>query len=343
MVKVALIPGHTADSRGAVNFKGESEYPWALRNLTYVQKALVDSRICDARIFDRTKIGIDGATRQAGEWGADISIELHFNAATPTAKGCEALIVKGDANAFQVGDFLTDILNSRMNIFERHRDGVKEMTDGERGFNNVNQAKINGIKYYCLLEPCFNHEYSESIVVFENEPYFATILAEGILGFVNSIGAASYSPTKKADLGGLAKAIKNTTSFEVPSLKPICLAQYLLESGKVTSRLSIEFFNFGGMKWREELKNTPGCRAIQYQASDGLDLYAACEDYESFFKYYWGFLARARYSEWKVAASKSPEAFINYIAQAGYCPSQTYTQKIVKLLPEAENLLQKIL
>jgi len=340
MLKIALIPGHDAHSLGAINYKNESEYPWAKRNLSYVQKILADSRLCEARIFDRTGIKIEGATKLAGEWGADISLELHFNSAPSTAaRGCEALIVKDDKNAFEFGDYVTDVLNARMHIFERHKDGVKEMVPGERGYNNVLQAQKNGIKYYCLLEPCFGHDYSESETVFENEPYFASVLAEGLLGFIEQIGSLPSPKNEKATLAGLVQAVKNTTSFQIPSLKPICLAQYLLESGRVTSKLATDFFNFGGVKWRDELNGIKGCKPFQYSASDGLDIYVACDDFEAFFNYYWGFLSRNRYNGWQNAASQSPEEFIRFISEAGYCPAENYAAKVIKLLPDATNLL----
>lgn len=64
------------------------------------------------------------------------------------------------------------------------------------------------------------------------------------------------------------------------SLKPVTLAQWMLESGRGTSRLAAEHLNFGGLKWRSEMLGfaTP----VAYEASDGLDYYCAFATLDDF-------------------------------------------------------------
>jgi N-acetylmuramoyl-L-alanine amidase len=46
------------------------------------------------------------------------------------------------------------------------------------------------------------------------------------------------------------------TSIEFSGLKGITIAQWLLESGRGTSRLASEHLNFGGLKWRSGMERS---------------------------------------------------------------------------------------
>lgn len=97
------------------------------------------------------------------------------------------------------------------------------------------------------------------------------------------------------------------TNITFPALKAVTLAQWILESGRGTSRLATEHLNFAGLKWRSEMVGfaTP----IAYEAHDGLDFYCKFASLDAFIVGYWKFLSRSPYNGWEEQAEESPEAF----------------------------------
>ncbi|NEJ47645.1 glucosaminidase domain-containing protein, partial [Rhizobium leguminosarum] len=86
-----------------------------------------------------------------------------------------------------------------------------------------------------------------------------------------------------------------------PQLRGIALAQWLLESGRATSDLSTQHYNFGGLKWRKEMAGF--ATRIQYEAHDGVDFYCKFATIENFITGYWVFLNRSPYSGWEAHVS----------------------------------------
>lgn len=120
-----------------------------------------------------------------------------------------------------------------------------------------------------------------------------------------------------------------------PQLKEVTLAQWMLESGRATSKLAKEHYNFGGLKWRPEM--APFATPISYEAHDGVAKYCKFATIESFINGYWGFINRAPYSGWEEHIS-SGEDYINFIGPI-YTPTAGYAAKVLKLVPEAKALL----
>lgn len=136
----------------------------------------------------------------------------------------------------------------------------------------------------------------------------------------------------------LAKSLARA-DIRFPNLKAVVLAQWMLESGRGHSMLAIKHLNFGGLKWRDEMKGfaTP----VDYTDSvDEGDTYCAFDSVDAFIAGYWRFLGRSPYAGWEAHAD-NPEAFITFIA-AIYCPSnEDYTENVLSLLPEAVALLRQ--
>lgn len=132
-------------------------------------------------------------------------------------------------------------------------------------------------------------------------------------------------------------AVYKKTEIDFPKLKAITIAQWMLETGRGTSKLFKKHLNAGGMKWRGKL-DVANAHPVSYKAHDGLDMYAAFNSYRDFIAYYWNFLERSYYRGWRDHAN-DPERFIHFIADAGYCPSRGYAENVIKLLPEAERML----
>ncbi len=125
-----------------------------------------------------------------------------------------------------------------------------------------------------------------------------------------------------------------------PSLKPMTLAQWMLESGRGTSRLATEHLNFGGLKWRAEMLGfaTP----VDFEAHDGHDFYCKFASLEAFIVGYWKFLSRAPYDGWEERAADSPEAFMRFIGPIYNPAGDTYVAQVLSLLPEATQRLAAV-
>ncbi|MBD2458622.1 N-acetylmuramoyl-L-alanine amidase [Nostoc sp. FACHB-87] len=135
----------------------------------------------------------------------------------------------------------------------------------------------------------------------------------------------------------LAEAYSQT-SIQYPNLKAITLAQWMLESSRGTSKLARENFNFGGLKWRDEMEGF--ATKIFFDASDGPDTYCKFTSVYAFIRGYWKFLTRAPYTGWE-AHTSTPEAFIEFIGPI-YAGDPNYISKVKSLLLEAQNLLAKV-
>lgn len=120
-----------------------------------------------------------------------------------------------------------------------------------------------------------------------------------------------------------------------PQLKEVTLAQWMLESGRATSKLAKEHYNFGGLKWRPEM--APYATPVSYEAHDGVDKYCKFATLESFINGYWAFINRAPYTGWEEHIS-SGEDYIKFIGPI-YTPGAGYANKVLSLVPEAKALL----
>lgn len=120
-------------------------------------------------------------------------------------------------------------------------------------------------------------------------------------------------------------------------LKVVTLAQWALESGWGTSDLAMKHFNFGGLKWRPEMKQY--ATKVRYEAHDGWDDYCKFATIEKFIEGYWGFLERDPYEGWKEHTGTAQD-FMGFIAPI-YCPGRAgYVEAVLELTPQAEELLQ---
>ena len=105
---------------------------------------------------------------------------LHFNAASSKrARGCEVLVSStASKEDDKIADLITDILNERLDIKERHNDGIKTVTKGQRGSLMLNSLNDIGA-ISVLIEPCFaNYATPESQAIFEHEDRYAEIITE---------------------------------------------------------------------------------------------------------------------------------------------------------------------
>lgn len=127
-------------------------------------------------------------------------------------------------------------------------------------------------------------------------------------------------------------------SIEFNHLKAITLAQWILESGRGSSHLAQEHLNFGGLKWREEMK--PHATKVRYQAHDGEDDYCKFASLAKYIQGYWAFIERSPYNGWRDNTDSS-RSYIRFIGPI-YAGDPKYVGKVLNLLDEAEELLAQI-
>ena len=139
-------------------------------------------------------------------------------------------------------------------------------------------------------------------------------------------------------------------SWEFPELKPFVVAQAILECGRGTTKLFAGYTNAFGMHFHGFL--TQYAKGVEYDACDGKDIYACFKDFDCMTKGYFAWFDHwEHYGDWRSAARKGGEAFLNHIGPH-YCPpgftkewadahgGVNYAQYVCqKLLPEAKQLL----
>ncbi len=131
--------------------------------------------------------------------------------------------------------------------------------------------------------------------------------------------------------------------IEFPHLKAVTLAQWILEAGRNPSPLAREHFNFGGLKWREEMRGNPinsSATPVMYKAHDGEELYCKFSSLENFIRGYWRFIERSPYGGWRNNNS-TPEDYIRFIGGI-YTLTVGYADTILGILPETEALLTQV-
>lgn len=152
-MKLAVVVGHNAQSQGAVRGDTrETEYVWNGR-LAQVMERLAPEFGVDLRVFRRVAGGgyrseILRVYSQVDQWGADASIELHFNgAASPDASGTETLS-SGTALSLRLAAAVQNEMVIALGLRDR---GIKTVSSSERGGRSL----IAGVAPAILVEPFF--------------------------------------------------------------------------------------------------------------------------------------------------------------------------------------------
>jgi hypothetical protein len=122
-------------------------------------------------------------------------------------------------------------------------------------------------------------------------------------------------------------------------LKEVTLAQWLLESGRGNSELATKANNFAGLKWRNpDMKGFAEPLKIRVPSEDKEVEFCLFSNIDAFVMGYWKFLTRSPYKGLE-EHTNTPENFIGFIKTKGYSADPNYVTKVIKLLPEAQNLL----
>jgi hypothetical protein len=121
-------------------------------------------------------------------------------------------------------------------------------------------------------------------------------------------------------------------------LKEVTLAQWLLESGRGSSKLAIEANNFAGLKWRLQMEHFAHKLNIKVPSESAPVDFCKFDNVEAFIIGYWRFLARSPYDGLE-DHTNAPDTFLGFLQRKGYAADPNYVSKVISLVPEAQKLL----
>ena len=173
-MRLAVIVGHNERAQGAVRSDtGETEYSFNSRIARLMeQHAPSDMGV---RTFWRTPSGgyraeIDRVYRETDAWGADATVELHFNsAANPAASGTE-MLSSGTRKSLDLSQAIHEEVMATLGLRDR---GVKTRRDSDRGGASLWSGKAPAT----LVEPFFGSARSDTAKVDTPEEEKALALA----------------------------------------------------------------------------------------------------------------------------------------------------------------------
>lgn len=159
--KIVLIVGHSPKDSGAIGWNGVKEFDYNHQ----VAKMLNKSHGVDYII--RGEGGIAGAALSALAKNPDLIMELHLNAYNGQAKGCCALVLKGDDTSALYARKFTSMFCSKFNRVLRADKGVVWVDKSDRG--GFSLSVLYPAKAAILLESFFIDNKNEWI---EIEDYY---------------------------------------------------------------------------------------------------------------------------------------------------------------------------
>lgn len=182
MNKVAICVGHSrSGDNGAVSIEGESEWNYNGDVARITQEMLLESGF-EAKVWDRYEGASYGAAMswiaaEIRSFGADVALELHFNAAGPSAEGYEYLYWSTSDDGKRLAG---DLVNSQSGLVPSARPrGAKGKFAGDRGSQFLRKTHCPA----AITEPFFGTNWDEWERYGENHELVARINASAIRRF----------------------------------------------------------------------------------------------------------------------------------------------------------------
>lgn len=177
-MKLAVVVGHNVKRQGAVRpDTGETEFVWNSRLAEMIDSMARRFRGVEVKLFFRnpainsTTFEIKDVYRRTDEWGADATVELHFNSHhNPSATGTETL-TSGTRLSLNYAEALQDEMLKALGLKDR---GEKIVRKG-RGATSL----ISGRAPAALIEPFFGSSAKGQQAT--DEPHEMRNLARAIL------------------------------------------------------------------------------------------------------------------------------------------------------------------
>lgn len=145
--KIVLIVGHSPTDSGAIGWNKVKEFDYNLQ----VAKMLNKSHGLDYVV--RGKGGIAGAALEAITKNPDLILEMHLNAYNGKAKGCCALVLKGDDASAVYARKFTKMFCDKFNRVLRSDKGILWVNSSDRG--GFSLSVLKPAKAAILLESFF--------------------------------------------------------------------------------------------------------------------------------------------------------------------------------------------
>lgn len=183
-MKIAIVIGHNSKAQGATRvLDGRTEFDWNGELAEMIQSHDPDN----IRVFRRERGGgysaeIDRVYAQVDEWGADASIELHFNGSVnPQANGGETLS-SGSSGSMALAKQVRERVSKALGNTDR---GVKKLGRKDRGGRSLWQGKAPAI----LIEPYFGSNAAECLTAQMNMDELAEAYYRGAMAFLCPVPA----------------------------------------------------------------------------------------------------------------------------------------------------------
>ena len=152
-MKLAVIVGHNARAQGAVRADtGESEYLWN-GGIAQIMENMAPEYGLEVRVFRRVDVGsfsreIRTVYANSDKWGAEASMELHFNSASSSSATGTEMLTSGTADSMRFATCVQDQVLKALNLRDR---GIHIRGGKSRGGKNL----ISGRAPAILVEPFF--------------------------------------------------------------------------------------------------------------------------------------------------------------------------------------------
>lgn len=206
MKRLAIVVGHNSEKQGARRHDtGESEFAWNSDLARMIEACAADYPEIEIRTFFRQpglgyRREIEAVYEDTDRWGANATVELHFNASdNPAASGTETLSSGTPASMALAVDVNREMV-AALGLKDR---GVKTRTAQDRGGRSL----ISGRAPAILIEPYFGS--SAKGLKATDELGEKKRLAEAIMrGVASSMGAMPRTTAQMAESRTLKHAAR---------------------------------------------------------------------------------------------------------------------------------------
>ena len=170
--KVAVVIGHTKDSKGASSLYLPAEFDYnskVAKELKRLNPHMYDVFEHDTYKYGYTKM-VQKVSDKINQGKYDLVIELHYNAASPSANGCETLYYFSSQKGREYAIKFSAGIAGGMKV---HNRGIRALVNsGDRGFQAVFTPKPPAL----ILEPFFGTNAMDCSKFANRENVYAAVI-----------------------------------------------------------------------------------------------------------------------------------------------------------------------
>jgi len=176
-MRLAISAGHNPRRQGA-SYEGLTEYQEAVIWCHHINKFLEGSNV---DVYEVPTGRLRDKVEFVNSLGADLAIEVHFNASVGDASGCETLHYPGSTNGMIAAQIIQDHIVGVMQNKDR---GIKP------GYYQMNPAK--GVDYFLRATNCtsliLEPDFISKIGGYQwNRKYICRSIADGIIQYLENV------------------------------------------------------------------------------------------------------------------------------------------------------------